>query len=948
MLTITVNGVEYPLPVQTDEQQALLDRLYDAGRIPELVDPHEFQVAVRPGWPTPPATPWPRPRLGALYWPVVGLAHYAFGTFWADEYTVGQIRTGMTTAGTNAVTVNFYDDADDGSEVARSVPMYFLASRPLVRTTTDPLTTTDSQTEAMDGWVILLVDSRYTGLHGVGTLAYSTWASLFSAGSVTVSDTVDTDYKVPDATRWTDDRVRGRSTPWLLDVAAYSVGSRIVTVPGAAPVLQRPTAPNALVLTNAHNNAVADLRHEGGGPIENADVSHGITDSAKVTFGTAGEATPVTVTITGSVSAVVSHWADAAAATGSSDRSALAAQWLADWTAWQYDQYDTTYSGFIAAPASGFLWAVEWFHSADQGYTKFIRAPHWFGFLLPPGREPSASGVSTGCGLVDDAGTISVDLPSIAGKGLEVNTDEACDVLDVKLGCGLVFDGTDAVSLDTTTIAGPGLSKISTCSLQVNVGCGLAIPVDTVELDLTDVAQDGLYWNGETCVLGIDFGCGLTLVGPQLTVDLTQIAGTAATSSLIVSPPVSPATCPNLAVDLVSARTTTERLLNDIDYDIVGSTLIFTKVSTTYTNKFNAAGLLIDRTAAVPVTTTTYIQLCPAVECCLTTDCLDVFVETSPDPAFTTAGVSVGFDSTVTGGSGTPTYFWDFGDGTTSTLADPSHAFADPGLYVVVLTVTTDCAEARVEVPVAVAAAGCACNACSPSGTPDYLDLEFTGGKAPFDGLNGTWRLYKVEGCFWAWHQNGWSVYVEAQNPGRQFYLEANDGSIHAEWRATASQADCCTQQTLGLYTVSVGTEPTLVDDHVTPDVGTCGSCLECCGGTMPATLYAHFAGGTGSAAALDGLSVQIDYNMVSNQWEGYVANGMYCEGAAGYGLILRCETGATTYTLSQIASFAGPETTGVACNRCSPFELVWTGDINTPCGPNPIGQSTITINETP
>ena len=45
------------------------------------------------------------------------------------------------------------------------------------------------------------------------------------------------------------------------------------------------------------------------------------------------------------------------------------------------------------------------------------------------------------------------------------------------------------------------------------------------------------------------------------------------------------------------------------------------------------------------------------------------------------------FTSTVTG-TAPLTYLWDFGDGTTSTDADPLHTYDDAGTYDVGLTVT--------------------------------------------------------------------------------------------------------------------------------------------------------------------------------------------------------------------------------------------------------------------
>lgn len=50
---------------------------------------------------------------------------------------------------------------------------------------------------------------------------------------------------------------------------------------------------------------------------------------------------------------------------------------------------------------------------------------------------------------------------------------------------------------------------------------------------------------------------------------------------------------------------------------------------------------------------------------------------------------SIAFTDDTSGGSGVySTYDWDFGDGGSSTLANPTHSYADPGTYTVFLTVT--------------------------------------------------------------------------------------------------------------------------------------------------------------------------------------------------------------------------------------------------------------------
>jgi len=64
---------------------------------------------------------------------------------------------------------------------------------------------------------------------------------------------------------------------------------------------------------------------------------------------------------------------------------------------------------------------------------------------------------------------------------------------------------------------------------------------------------------------------------------------------------------------------------------------------------------------------------------------------TFPYPAFTIDTFACKFDVltfTSTGTAVGPTYLWNFGDGNTSTLQSPTHAYANDSLYIVTLTVT--------------------------------------------------------------------------------------------------------------------------------------------------------------------------------------------------------------------------------------------------------------------
>ncbi len=67
-----------------------------------------------------------------------------------------------------------------------------------------------------------------------------------------------------------------------------------------------------------------------------------------------------------------------------------------------------------------------------------------------------------------------------------------------------------------------------------------------------------------------------------------------------------------------------------------------------------------------------------------------IVVNTTPSTGFTSAaiGLTVTFSNTTTGAI---SYLWDFGDGDTSSVANPSHTYATDGTYTVTLSATNAC-----------------------------------------------------------------------------------------------------------------------------------------------------------------------------------------------------------------------------------------------------------------
>ena len=127
---------------------------------------------------------------------------------------------------------------------------------------------------------------------------------------------------------------------------------------------------------------------------------------------------------------------------------------------------------------------------------------------------------------------------------------------------------------------------------------------------------------------------------------------------------------------------------------------------------------------------------------------------------FTINGQTVNFSNTS---SGANTYLWNFGDGQTSTLTNPSHTYAVGGIYTVTLTSTNDCGNATTTKTVTLLAPPVAgftaapTSGCGPlsvqfnstsSGPPATYDWSFPGGTPDSSNVANPAVVYNTPGTY--------------------------------------------------------------------------------------------------------------------------------------------------------------------------------------------------------
>lgn len=124
-----------------------------------------------------------------------------------------------------------------------------------------------------------------------------------------------------------------------------------------------------------------------------------------------------------------------------------------------------------------------------------------------------------------------------------------------------------------------------------------------------------------------------------------------------------------------------------------------------------------------------------------------VVVQSFPTASFTSAisNDTANFTQTIANSS---SVFWDFGDGNTSTQADPTHVYGAPGSFLVCLTAINDCDSVTVcdtvtsVVLASIPGYADAKISLYPNPTEDMLTVQL----ANMEGMEGEWTITDIQG----------------------------------------------------------------------------------------------------------------------------------------------------------------------------------------------------------
>jgi PKD repeat protein len=182
------------------------------------------------------------------------------------------------------------------------------------------------------------------------------------------------------------------------------------------------------------------------------------------------------------------------------------------------------------------------------------------------------------------------------------------------------------------------------------------------------------------------------------------------------------------------------------------------------THSYTSAGTYTPSLVVTDSTGSSYGPVYPGTITVSSPSSTSLTAKPSESPTTGTAPLVVSFTSNASGGSPPYTYQWQFGDGGTSTAANPSHSYAASGVYTPTLTVTDSSGNTYGPValgPVSVTSAP------PPSPVSVTVHVTTAGGSALYGAA-----VY-VDGTYIGATNNSGNVVASNLTPGTQYTFSA-------------------------------------------------------------------------------------------------------------------------------------------------------------------------------
>lgn len=326
--------------------------------------------------------------------------------------------------------------------------------------------------------------------------------------------------------------------------------------------------------------------------------------------------------------------------------------------------------------------------------------------------------------------SVSVNAPLVGPIDVEVSFIRIDSI--VNLPCGLNYQVNTSDSVNNNTIATGDSACISIYGTsydfvgQYKLGIYLTVEINapqplgpqTFQGEATDLISQIESFADTT--LPLDFKYWLRVIEPGASCPAIDTIDATAWN-LTTSDP-----CPTQGSFLVQALSRESSICNGDSVELYATTAGGTGAKTfAWTPIASLLNANSQTSIAVPDSNTTYVVTATDASSATATDDTEISILPEPTAAFSFS-VNNADVSFTNSSSDANSYAWDFGDGTSSSIMDPTKTYSDTGSYRVILTATNSCSSEKDTQTVTISSlAFCATSsACTPQSPTGNLGLS--------------------------------------------------------------------------------------------------------------------------------------------------------------------------------------------------------------------------------